>query len=90
MAKIFIGPVYKALLKQISSFTSDAKNHGLQYARSRLSMEIMNPAMASTIQDLHVKAGLWAAKKVRITQRLTGTRKRVKVKNDRNCDSNRD
>jgi hypothetical protein len=69
MAKIFIAPVYKALLKQISSFTSDAKNHGLQYARSRLSMEIMNPAMASTIQDLHVKAGLWAAKKVRITQR---------------------
>jgi hypothetical protein len=70
MAKIFIGPVYKALLKQISSFTSDAKNHGLQYARSRLSMEIMNPAMASTIQDLHVKAGLWAAQKTR--NQITG------------------
>jgi hypothetical protein len=71
MAKIFIGPVYKALLKQISSFTSDAKNHGLQYARSRLSMEIMNPAMAQTIQDLHVKAGKYAAFKVR--QNIAGS-----------------
>lgn len=72
MAKIFIGPVYKALLRQISSFTSDAKYHGLQYARSRLSMEIMNPAMASTIQDLHVKAGKYAAFKVRQNIKLSG------------------
>lgn len=65
MAAKFIGPVYKALLRQISSFTDDIKSGGLNYARSRLSMEVMNPAMAQTIQQMYLKAGLYTATQVR-------------------------
>lgn len=74
MASKFIAPVYKALLRQISSFTSDIKSGGLNYARSRLSMEVMNPQMAETIQDLYLKAGLFAAKETRKKLQDTASR----------------
>lgn len=77
MAAKFIGPVYKALLRQISSFTSDIKSHGLQYARSRLSMEVMNPQMAQVIQDMYLKAGLFAARQVRIRTKSEPHTKRM-------------
>lgn len=71
------GKVYKALKTQISSFTYDVRNGGLQYGRARLTLGLLNPAMAETIQSIYLEEGLRAARFQRSQQKRIGFNERL-------------
>lgn len=56
--KAFYAPVKKALKSQLSSFTSDLHNHGLDQALNNLSVELWNKQLASLINQIYVSAGV--------------------------------
>lgn len=76
----FIGSIYASLKAQTSSFTNDLRNYGIGYARSRLSMKVLNPDMAGTIQRLHRAAGLFTARRVRQQVRIQSPKKSLELK----------
>lgn len=60
----FYKPLRAALKKQISSFTSDLKNGGVQYALRQIDVDMWNKHVAPVIRTLQVQAGLAKANQV--------------------------
>jgi hypothetical protein len=70
MAKKFIAPVYRALKRQISSFTNEVRQYGLTGAK----VPDIDPVMAKVINDIHQSAGKYSGKKVRQQLRIGATK----------------
>lgn len=64
----FVGPVYKAIVKYVSSFFNDTDS--VQIVHNRLQLSMYNEELVTVIQSLHKKAGLTNAIKVRKELRL--------------------
>ena len=63
LEKRFVGPVYKTLRKQYSSFIKDIENGGVDYARRRISTTIANVDIGKVIERIHRTAGIYMANK---------------------------
>lgn len=58
IARVFVGKVNAALRYQVSSFTDDIKEIGLEQARRRMEVFLLNGMMARTLKELYVRAAL--------------------------------
>lgn len=63
MEALFIGSIYKALINQTKFFIRLARDNGTSYAMSR--MPVMDSVMSEVIENIHLKAGLFAARETR-------------------------
>lgn len=68
LEKQFVGPVYRAIVKQVSSFFIDTND--IEVVKNRIQLSLFNEALVPVVTRLHKVAGLANATKVRRELRL--------------------
>lgn len=64
MERLYLAKVYKALQAQIKAFTNDLRLGGVDYAKGRLSMDIMNGHIGPVIKSIYRMSALSNANQV--------------------------
>jgi hypothetical protein len=72
----YVTRVFNAIKQQLSSFTSDMRTYGVEFARRRLDSIQFSQPMATTIRDMHQTAGLLMANRTLRALRAAGGAKR--------------
>lgn len=68
MEERFVGKIYKALRTVINQFIFDS-HYGLDYAKSRLTTQLLNSHIAKPVMDIYLTAGLMNQRRTRSTIR---------------------